>query len=183
MIKVIFGICRISVFSLLEDNTFEGVDVSGDMVYGTWWTDGDSIAIGYETNLITEQFSNQFTVRGVIPLYVDSILVEASYEMTFMENEETSLNEVISSNKISFSCSPNPTNSFLNIDYFLPEKSEVEVHLKDQLGRNILIVNNTKTVGEGFHKEKIDLSGLSKGIYFVSLNSKWGVQTNKIIKN
>ncbi|MES2587965.1 MAG: DUF4394 domain-containing protein [Bacteroidota bacterium] len=71
--------------------------------------------------------------------------------------------------KVRFSTYPNPTSSYLNIDFV--DKSSHEIVLEDALGKIIFRLTLTEK------NNVINLSELNKGIYFVKFQN----QTNKII--
>lgn len=64
---------------------------------------------------------------------------------------------------------PNPTSSYIYISY----DDELEVILFDVLG---------KEINRGFYKNKVDVSYLDKGIYFIKILDGINYSTHKIIK-
>jgi len=72
---------------------------------------------------------------------------------------------------------PNPTTGYAYIP--VPENQKVDVSVTDISGRQILQLSNP-TLIEG--TVRIDLSSYPKGIYLVQVNSSFGVQIVKVVK-
>jgi hypothetical protein len=73
---------------------------------------------------------------------------------------------------------PNPARQRATVRYALPEKQEVTVRLYDVLGRQVrTVVSDQK---EGRHKQRLDVGGLSSGVYFLRLQSEGTVRTQKL---
>jgi hypothetical protein len=68
---------------------------------------------------------------------------------------------------------PNPASDQLNID--LPEGAELRII--DMVGHELMVNRDTRTT------ERIDLSGLKEGIYFVQILHEGAQATKRIIKN
>ncbi len=74
---------------------------------------------------------------------------------------------------VTFNIYPNPANTVLNIEN-MEDASKVEIF-------NV-VGSVVKTIEVGSQNATIDVSDLNKGIYFVSVYNKAGVQTSKFIK-
>jgi hypothetical protein len=74
---------------------------------------------------------------------------------------------------VTFNIYPNPANTVLNIEN-MENASKVEIF-------NV-VGSVVKTIEVGSQNATIDVSGLNKGIYFVSVYNETGVQTTKFIK-
>jgi len=73
---------------------------------------------------------------------------------------------------------PNPASRRATIRYALPERQEVRVRLYDVLGRRVrTVVAGEK---EGRHKQRLDVSGLSSGVYFLRLRAAGTVKTQRL---
>ena len=72
---------------------------------------------------------------------------------------------------------PNPTNNNIIIEGFSAEKATISVI--DNLGK---IVLKKETANSGFISERIDLSKLGRGIYFVKIQDKLGSTIKKVEK-
>jgi len=75
---------------------------------------------------------------------------------------------------------PNPINDVLNIDIDAPQGLEVEVNLTNIYGNIILTTNESITSGQ--QQLTYDMSLYPTGIYFVSIISKDGITSRKLIK-
>lgn len=73
---------------------------------------------------------------------------------------------------------PNPVRQQAKVRYALPQRQDVTVQLYDVLGRQVrTVVSEPK---EGRHKQSLDVSGLSSGVYFLRLQSNGQVRTQKL---
>lgn len=98
--------------------------------------------------------------------YVDSVTVIA-----------VGVSELAKENNIS--CFPNPTTNNVNIVVNAPVAQKMSITIKDLKG-SILISEKLKTV-VGINKKSLDVSILSKGIYFVTIVSEKQNSTTKLI--
>lgn len=72
---------------------------------------------------------------------------------------------------------PNPASSFTNIQWFLPEKTDINISITDIYGKEIQNFNINAPTGQIDYL--LNLRGLQKGIYFVYFNTS---QRKKIYK-
>ena len=75
---------------------------------------------------------------------------------------------------------PNPTDNFTNIQFNLPEDSDVEVALFDITGRKLIQVINER-MPAGQYSYEVDLTVLSGGVYYTSILTKDQVATSKTV--
>lgn len=80
---------------------------------------------------------------------------------------------VFETEKPSFSLSPNPTNSILNITNEHNQLQNTIIEIKNTLGQTVLSTPFSK---------QLNISELSSGVYFLTVQSKTGNKTIKIIK-
>jgi hypothetical protein len=78
--------------------------------------------------------------------------------------------------KYEISIYPNPTYNILNIS-FAPQYSSVTINICDVQGRILRIVNTSN------NNTQIDVSDLSKGIYYINFSSQEMNITSKFIIN
>lgn len=83
-------------------------------------------------------------------------------------------------NLINLSIYPNPANQQTTILFDLLDAKDVDISLHDILGRTALNINK-KRFESGNHSETIDISNLSKGLYFISINVNGINNTQKIV--
>ena len=88
----------------------------------------------------------------------------------------TRMSQVISETTLS----PNPAKDVLNLSFNNIDASEVTITISDNLGKEVLSMNNTYQ--EGTQRETLDISRLAKGYYFVSVRNGDKVETVKFIK-
>jgi len=75
---------------------------------------------------------------------------------------------------------PNPTNGIVNINYNIENATNIMLSVTNIQGQ---LISKTKLEkGSGLQTESIDLSSLSKGLYFISINSGNENYTSKVIK-
>ena len=86
-----------------------------------------------------------------------------------------------SSNKsIEFLVSPNPFNSFIDLNCNANGESPLRLEIYDYLGR--LVLNKALTLNLGYNHFQLDLNELSKGYYFLKAESSEGSYFQRIIK-
>jgi len=75
---------------------------------------------------------------------------------------------------------PNPFNPTTTINYELPRTSRVSLTVHDMLGREVaVLVNGWRDAGA--YKVKVDVSGLSSGVYLYRLQAGDFVQSKKLV--
>jgi hypothetical protein len=73
---------------------------------------------------------------------------------------------------------PNPARQQATVRYALPEKQKAMIRLYDVLGRRVrTVLNDTQ---EGRHKQRVNVSGLPSGVYFLRLRSEGTTETQKL---
>jgi hypothetical protein len=80
-----------------------------------------------------------------------------------------------------FSIFPNPAKEVLNVTFETTESRDVNIIITDVMGKTIQ--NQTNSYHEGQQTERLDLSRLNKGYYFISIHNGDDVQTMKFIKS
>ncbi len=73
---------------------------------------------------------------------------------------------------------PNPSNGFVNLEYISGKQGVVSISVMNTLGATVYSANG---VSNGSLNKTIDLSNLTKGIYFVNVSSNNGTTTKKLI--
>ena len=76
--------------------------------------------------------------------------------------------------------SPNPTSDNINISLILHESADINITVTDILGKTVRQMNNNYS--QGNQSIRLELGGLSSGIYMVSLQSNGEVYTEKVLK-
>ncbi len=78
-----------------------------------------------------------------------------------------------------FNIFPNPANNNLNITYFSQENSVMNIVITDVLGN--IVLNVIKDLSEGNNEFKLQLDGITNGIYFVNIDGKGFSNKKKIV--
>jgi hypothetical protein len=76
---------------------------------------------------------------------------------------------------------PNPTTNKITIDFNLSKSQEGSISISNIAGQQIKVLNSKTTFEKGFNSYKFDLSGISPGVYLVSIVTKEGFKTERII--
>ncbi|MEN8810085.1 MAG: Omp28-related outer membrane protein [Flavobacteriales bacterium] len=101
-------------------------------------------------------------------LYLDNIRIVDAVTSSINENESsTSLNIY-----------PNPSNGMVNLEYISRNLGDITINIINTLGANVYTTN---AVSNGSLNKSIDLSQMTKGIYFVNVVSENGTTTKKMI--
>jgi len=73
---------------------------------------------------------------------------------------------------------PNPFNPSTKISYFLPEASEVNLGVFNIMGQEVFrVLDSNRSAGN--HQVNIDMSEFSSGVYFIRLNTRHGILTQR----
>jgi hypothetical protein len=74
---------------------------------------------------------------------------------------------------------PNPSNGILNIEMNSEKPSNVQITILDFIGR--IVYEQKHSFDKGFETLKVDLSGMSNGLYFIRFSSGEAVYTKKLV--
>ena len=99
------------------------------------------------------------------PIITNTVSTEIVTQLSVEENKT----------EASIKIYPNPVNDYLNVKSKKPIK---QIAIYDLQGRQI----KTMALTGNLITTKVDLSNLSKGVYFVSIKTETGIQISKIIK-
>ncbi len=76
---------------------------------------------------------------------------------------------------------PNPVVNEINLEFIFDKSSAIDISILDMQGRMIRKFNSD-VMNEGFHTVRLDVSGLSNGIYFCEVKTEGGVEVIKFVK-
>ncbi len=79
-----------------------------------------------------------------------------------------------------FSVFPNPVNSLVNVRFELKEEDQVFIELTDMSGR-IYYRNLPGSLPAGKHQEQLDIEQVPSGVYVLSVKTKNGTATRKVV--
>jgi hypothetical protein len=80
-----------------------------------------------------------------------------------------------------FDISPNPFDNFLTVNYDLNQTEQIEIMMYNTLGQAIKTIVN-QTVEAGNYQVHVPTDDLAQGTYLITLRTKSGVQTKKVMK-
>lgn len=156
-----------------QDNEKDGLYVG--MNYGVYYTDNTFSSWQPFSNLLPNVLINELEINTA-----DKKIYVATYgrgvwaSPLYTSKSSSIINETNSLNKITIS--PNPTSSFINIQWEQSDKAQIRL-----FNINGQLIDVKK--GVSLKNYKIDVSYLASGIYFLRINSKKGVFTKKVIIN
>jgi hypothetical protein len=136
-----------------------------DMIAGLG-KNGQIVSISKSKGLVLIRMGNQVNSGEVPTQFCNSIWEKLNAVMC----NNTSINDSGSNTK-SISIYPNPANTEINFD--LPSNDDIQVEISDAMGRLIIKEQN---------KNKIDISNLINGLYFILVKQGERSYTQKLIK-
>jgi hypothetical protein len=161
-----------------------------------WGDDSENSSYyAYENNLPTveKQFEHTFTENGTYTIKTTTLAGEEyrSYEVEIVVNGISVGVEDVTEEEINISLFPNPSNDYIIVENLnagkIPnqvgydvgfENSELKMSLYNLNGKQIQTIN----LNPKLYQQKIDVSGLTNGVYFVkfSINNEM-VSTEKLV--
>lgn len=177
---------------------FDNIDDYIDDDRGSIYKPGEGFAEGWEDNVpqyigfaVFDQSTDNVS-NGWMKLKVDVekqqlIILEYAFhdfvEFFFSENYnivigDTGMLSAVSNNEFlsNVSISPNPAQNHFVVNYKDPNKDQVVITIHDNLGKTI---TRSKIIDDTSHT--FDTSSWINGLYFVRLNCKQGIHTEKLI--
>lgn len=166
--------------SLDIDSVESGLKISGNASLETYQ---DAIRTAYyiNNNQVSEKadtlkefsitvYSGAFASESVVRYVevLDHIMTTSEYELGLPK--EFSLGQNY----------PNPFNPSTNIEFALPEPTEVSLKVYNLLGREVSILLSGR-MKAGHHKVQFDASGLATGLYFYRIQAGSFMQTKKMM--
>jgi hypothetical protein len=152
----------------------------GTMLSSWGWTsiEGSFIASGGENYIIIGNFSNDQSTDTVI-LNSGSNTKSAYYLIDYIEVTACGSNQITDWYSLSQTINtyPNPAGDCINVDHS-PKLNIKQAEFYDMTGR---LINILPGVSNGANQYTIDTSGLSDGIYMLSLSSQFGLISRRII--
>jgi hypothetical protein len=136
-----------------------------DMIAGLG-KNGQIISISKSLGLVVIRMGNQVGSGEVPTQFCNSIWEKLNAVMCSV----TSINET-NSNAKAISIFPNPANTEINID--LPSNGSAQIEISNAMGQVIIKDQNNN---------KIDISNLTNGLYFISVKQGQQSYTQKLIK-
>ncbi|MDD2890430.1 MAG: T9SS type A sorting domain-containing protein [bacterium] len=128
-------------------------------------------------NSVKETYDNGYIIAGTIYRYTP-------YYSTDLYLIRTDPFEALEENTYStpdkfFSISPNPASVYTSIRYSIPNKTNISLRVFDLTGRLVKTLYSGEQIA-GTHNVSLKSSELSKGIYFVTLQTNYVTKTQKL---
>ena len=118
------------------------------------------------------RFKFEFVSGGGNNIYIDDINL-------FDPNDASSnINEVDGINF--FKVFPNPANTMTNISLTTESVKEIEINILDMIGKKVMNVYNGET-SMGANNYSVNTSSISKGVYFINIQSEGTLISKKLI--
>lgn len=104
-------------------------------------------------------------------IYSDSLTMS----LTTVSNEPVEVPSILTLDSVY----PNPLRNYAEVEYVLTETTPVTITLYDALGRRVRVLEN-RTRNAGQYRLQLDSSGLSPGVYMLSLQTATETRTRSI---
>ena len=137
----------------------------------------------YETQIC--RFSNVFKAfLNENPISTDSIIynpVNGVYQLTirFDSCEVKSNLLLVDNDSYSIDLFPNPASSELNVQFLIDKQQDISINIYNTIGQVVKQLNYKDFSGQ--YNETLDVSTLSKEVYFIQLVTQNGIYTEKFV--
>ena len=129
------------------------------------WGKGDDVNRDIDTNVLIWNYVSEYDLYGIIDC-----------------EERATVNEYLQQ-KYNFNLNqnyPNPFNPSTQIQYALPEATQVTLEVFNSVGQKVMeLVNGQQSAG--YHTATFNASGLSSGVYFYKLSTSSFINTKKML--
>jgi hypothetical protein len=142
---------------------------------GAWTTVGSVDGAGTTTDAQRYQFTDED-----LPYEADALtyrLRQVDIDGSLHFSEELTVERSIDKLQL-LGTYPNPVRGHAIVRYAVPERQNVKIRLYDVLGRRVRTVVDVEQKGR--HERRVDLSGLSSGVYFLRLRAGGATKTQKL---
>lgn len=146
------------------------IDKNGDLIWGKYYGEYE------KTNLVTSIISS-FTEKLVLAGYDHPMYDVFVFELGENPSQILPTNNL---NDFDFSIFPNPSKSFTNIEFYVPNKALTRVTIYSLSGKELEVLeNNTLTKGE--YGLQWNTSTVPNGIYICKIEMNKQIQVKKIV--
>ena len=143
----------------------------------------DSSKVGSTSFTLSEPLSENTTYFWRMKSISDNELRNSEWSdtLTFITGIRTSIEDELMPQEYILSQNyPNPFNPSTQIQYALPEATEVTLEVFNSVGQKVMeLVNGQKSAG--YHTATFDASGLSSGVYLYKLTTPSFTETKKML--
>jgi polyhydroxybutyrate depolymerase len=129
------------------------------------WGKGDDVNRDIDTNVLIWNYVSEYDLYGIIG---------CEERVTNNEYQQLEYNFKLNQNY------PNPFNPSTQIQYALPEATQVTLEVFNSVGQKVMeLVNGLQSAG--YHTATFNASGLSSGVYFYKLSTSSFINTKKML--
>jgi len=129
------------------------------------WGKGDDVNRDIDTNVLIWNYVSEYDLYGII---------DCEERVTNNEYQQLEYNFKLNQNY------PNPFNPSTQIQYALPEATQVTLEVFNSVGQKVMeLVNGQQSAG--YHTATFNASGLSSGVYFYKLSTSSFINTKKML--
>ena len=129
------------------------------------WGKGDDVNRDIDTNVLIWNYVSEYDLYGIIG---------CEERVTNNEYQQLEYNFKLNQNY------PNPFNPSTQIQYALPEATQVTLEVFNSVGQKVMeLVNGQQSAG--YHTATFNASGLSSGVYFYKLSTSSFINTKKML--
>lgn len=160
----LIGLNQLSVFCD-EEGALITLLLNGDII-GTGTVVGGVSVINFDPVLNPENIEVAATAFNAVPYFG---IVEISALLQLQDK-----------NLIGFKAFPNPAKEQLSLSFALENNSIVNIEFLNLAGQQVL-TQSLGNLNAGVQNQRVDLKGLSKGIYFLSIQTIGGLTKQKIV--
>ncbi len=162
------------ISQVLEDTSFIAVDSS---MFGAVIAPGDTIQLHFRYWTCNAPFAGFYDVQIVAMDSLHSYGIFVPIEPCGNNADESFIPRP---SAFALSSYPNPFNSTTTISFDLPVSSDVRVSITNILGRELQALHSG-TLSAGNHHVSWEAADLPSGVYFVRLESHFGVKISKLL--
>ena len=122
-------------------------------------------------------------LSGTVSFSVEGVVGSPREPVELFGEVATSSEEITNGLPVAFELNqnyPNPFNPTTQIDFALPEASDVRLEIYNVIGQRVsILVNEQRTAG--YHNVTFDASSLASGVYFYRIQAGSFVKTQKMM--
>lgn len=167
------------IWQTASENSNSGFDVQRTSSEANAWEDIGFVQSKAEGGTTTETLTYHFTDAD-LPYAADSLayrLRQVDVDGSVNYSEPTVVQRAVANVDL-LRLYPNPARTRATVRYSVPDLKEVKISLYDVLGRRVRTV--TQGQKEGHHTQRVDVSDLSTGTYFLRLKVGEQVQHERL---
>ena len=154
------------VVSSAVEGAYVALTLNGKII-GTGYITGGTATINFPAVANNDQISVTGTAFNYEPYFGKDVIGIAN-----------SVSDAIA-NIASFQTYPNPASEVLNLSFYVLNKADYNVQIKNALGQSVYQEKQSEFVGN--YNRSIDITSYKKGIYFISISSQGQEMIRKVV--